>query len=305
MMNAEKVQELAIQLLNEDNVVIANAIRTQIKEYYATLSFKTIGQTRRQAGFSYLGSINSSAKIVKNATKNYDTYIVYLAPHTMSGHNTCAKASEGCISACLNTSGRVRIDTKNSIQRARLLRTLLFYGNREVYNKLLFAEIESAKKKAKKNGHKFSVRLNGTSDLSPKLFNVSGVNVLDKFKGVQFYDYTKVYNRMKSAGKNYHLTFSYSGDNMNEVVQALDNGYNVAVPFLVKPKGELPQDFLGHKVGDADKTDLRFLDELRIAGLRVKMTKDKSAVDYAVKQGFVIDPQNFDINKLKAAGKAA
>ncbi len=304
-MAVSKIKELARQLLTEENVVIANAIRTEIKSYLSTLEFSTMGRAKKQTGLSYLGSVNSSAKIVKNAKKNYDTYIVYLAPHTISGHNTCAKASEGCISACLNTSGRVKMDTEQKILTARLLKTLLFYGNREFYNQWLFAEIESANKKAENKGHKFSVRLNGTSDLSPKLFNVNGVNVLEAFKGVQFYDYTKVYNRLKTTSENYHLTFSYSGDNMNEVVQALDNGYNVAVPFLVKAKGELPQDFLGHKVGDADETDLRFLDELRIAGLRVKITKDKTAVDFAVEKGFVIDPNNFDIEKLKAADKAA
>jgi hypothetical protein len=143
--------------------------------------------------------------------------------------------------------------------------------------------------------------LNGTSDLSPKLFNVDKVNVLDKFKDVQFYDYTKVANRMPMAKGNYHLTFSYSGDNMNEVVQALDNGYNVAVPFLVNKSKALPNEFLGHEVGDADETDLRFLDTLRIAGLRVKITKDKSAVTTAVEKGFVIDPNNFDLQKVKAA----
>lgn len=295
------MKHLAKQLLTETNVAIQNALRAEIKAYFAGLTFETMGKAKRDTGLSYLGSVNSSAKIVKNAKKNYDTFIVYLAPHTMSGHNTCAKASEGCISACLNTSGRVKMDKEDKILTARLMKTLLFYGNREFYNQWLFTEIESAKNKAKKKGHKFSVRLNGTSDLSPKLFKLDGVTVLDHFKDVQFYDYTKVYNRMTMATGNYHLTFSYSGDNMNEVVQALDEGYNVAVPFLVKKNKALPTDFMGFKVGDADETDLRFLDELRIAGLRVKETKDKNNINTAVEKGFVIDPNNFDLKKLTAA----
>jgi hypothetical protein len=289
------MKTLAKQLLVETNTAKQIALRTAIKAIAKKLTFTTIGKAKRDTGLSYLGSVNSSAKIVKNIKKNYNTYIVYLAPHTISGHNTCAKASEGCISACLNTSGRVKMDTEQKILTARLLKTLLFYGNREFYNQWLFAEIESAKKSAEKKGHKFSVRLNGTSDLSPKLFNVDKVNVLDKFKTVQFYDYTKVANRMGTKNKNYHLTFSFSGDNMSEVVKALDNGHNVAVPFLVDKNKALPTEFLGHKVGDADETDLRFLDKLRIAGLRVKITKDRNAIKTAVDKGFVIDPNNFDL----------
>jgi len=295
------VKSLAKELLNTTNKAMQVALRNEIKDEFKNLEFKTIGGAKRQTSLSYLGSVNSSAKIVKNAKKNYDTYIVYLAPHTMSGHNTCAMASEGCIEACLNTSGRVKMDVDNNILTARLLKTLLFYGNREFYNQWLFAEIESHRIKAEKKGHKFSVRLNGTSDLSPKLFNVNGVNVLDKFSNTMFYDYTKIFNRMNMTSENYHLTFSFSGSNMNEVVQALDQGYNVAVPFLVGKNDALPNEFLGFDVSDADETDLRFLDTLRIAGLRVKTTKDRSAIQTAVDKGFVIDPNNFDIEKTKVA----
>lgn len=289
------MKDLAKRLLTETNVAMQIALRNEIKELAKGLTFTSMGKAKRDTGLSYLGSVNSSAKIVKNAKKNYDTYIVYLAPHTMSGHNTCAKASEGCIEACLNTSGRVKMDVDNNILTARLLKTLVFYGNREFYNQWLFAEIASAKKRAEKKGHNFSVRLNGTSDLSPKLFKVNGVNVLDTFKDTQFYDYTKVFNRMEMAKGNYHLTFSYSGDNMSEVEKALEMGYNVAVPFLVDKNKALPTEFLGHEVGDADETDLRFLDKLRIAGLRVKITKDKKAIQTAVDKGFVINPNNIDI----------
>jgi hypothetical protein len=145
------MKTLAKKLLTETNVAMQVALRNEIKEMAKGLTFTSMGKAKRDTGLSYLGSVNSSAKIVKNMKMNYSTYIVYLAPHTMSGHNTCAKASEGCISACLNTSGRVKMDTEQNIMTARLLKTLLFYGNREFYNKWLFAEIESAKNTASKN----------------------------------------------------------------------------------------------------------------------------------------------------------
>jgi len=295
--------ELAGQLLKETNELQKIALRKQIKDAYKGLVFENRSQASRVTEISYIGSVNSSAKMVKNMEMNYNSYIIYLAPHTMSGHNTCAKASEGCISACLNTSGRVIMDKKkDKILKARLLRTLLFYSNREFFNKWVFAEIESAKNIAKDKGHEFSVRLNGTSDLSAKLFNVDGVNVLDKFKTVQFYDYTKVFNRLKKETRaNYHLTFSYSGENITEVIQALDNGYNVAVPFKFDKEQGLPKEFLGYEVGDADETDLRFLDTLRIAGLKVKRVRDNKAVQNAIDKGFVIDVNTFDFEKYKVA----
>ena len=41
----------------------------------------------------------------------------------------------------------------------------------------------------------FSIRLNGTSDLSLLTFKLGGKNILEIFNDVQFYDYTKVANR--------------------------------------------------------------------------------------------------------------
>ena len=183
------------------------------------------------------------------------------------------------------------------------MKTWLFYANREFFSQWAFAEIESAAKKAKREGFNFSVRLNGTSDLSLELFKVGEKNVLEAFPTIQFYDYTKVYNRLDRMKKykNYHLTFSYSGENLNECLKAIAKGYNVAIPFLVRKNKSLPSEFLGFEVEDADKTDLRFLDTKRIAALRVKITKDKSAIEYAVKKGFVIDPENFELQLKNVA----
>ena len=214
----KNIKHIAKLFLATESEALKNALRVEAMNQMKGLEFETMGKAKKQIGLSYLGSINSSAKIVKNAKKNYDTYIVYLAPYNTSGHNTCAKASEGCVKACLNTSGRVKMDVENNILTARLIKTWLFYANREFYSKWVFAEIKSAKTRSASKGHKFSVRLNGTSDLSLETIKVDGTNVLEAFKGVQFYDYTKVFNRLERMKKydNYHLTFSYSGENMDE-----------------------------------------------------------------------------------------
>ncbi len=264
--------------------------REYVSEYYRGLTFKNRSQAKKLTGISYIGSVNSSSKIVKGEKFNYDTFIVYMSPFTSSGYNTCAKASEGCSSACLNESGRVRMDVHNNILSSRLWKTWLFYANREFFNAWLFAEIESANRLSLSKGRKFSVRLNGTTDLDISLFRSGGVNILDKFSDIQFYDYTKFFNRLVKykTNNNYHLTFSHSGENDDEVNEALKGGFNVAVTFYV-PKGrQLPTHYKGFGVLDGDITDLRFLDDKAIVGLRVKMINDKNKIAKAIDKGFIV-----------------
>ena len=45
-------------------------------------------------------------KTLKGMKQGYNTFILHLAPGSLSGHNTCPKATAGCLSACLNTAGR-------------------------------------------------------------------------------------------------------------------------------------------------------------------------------------------------------
>ena len=48
---------------------------------------------------------NTNAKTAKN---NFDTYILYLAPHKQNSLkiNICPKASKGCAASCLFSAGR-------------------------------------------------------------------------------------------------------------------------------------------------------------------------------------------------------
>lgn len=223
--------------------------------------------------FSYIGGINLTAKIAKGKSINMATYAVYFAPYNLSGKNVCAKATKECIMGCLNTSGRVKMDVKGTIVNARINRTIAFYEQREKFMTLLIAEISRFKKYAESKGMEFAVRLNGTSDLSPEIFKAFGQNILELFPDVQFYDYTKVLNRSRLVEKykNYHLTFSYTGENWNECEQALKQGINVAAIFDTKKGIALPKTFNGYNVLDGDLTDYRPADKKgRIVGLRWK-----------------------------------
>lgn len=230
----------------------------------------------KQHKLSYIGSTNSSAKIAKNGKKGVSTYIIYLAPSTQSGHNVCPKATKECIKACLSESGHNRIDTSGRINRARIAKTQLFFSSRVDFVDCVTKEIANAEKRALKAGYEFSVRLNGTSDLSPALFKGSdGLNLLQKYPHVQFYDYTKVLNRRRllETYPNYDLTFSYSGSNWGECEQALKDGMRVAVVFAGK---QLPNWYKGYEVVDGDVSDIRYWDNKScIVGLRFKKVRNK------------------------------
>lgn len=245
--------------------------------------------------FSYIGSANSSAKIAKGEKIGIDTFVVYLAPSDLSGNNVCPMATIECITGCLVSSGRVIMDKAGKIMRARLERTKAFYSDRAGFMAQLFKEITAAKNKADSRNHEFCVRLNGTSDLSPIIWRHDGKTLFELFPGVQFYDYTKVLNRIKLVREfnNYDLTFSYSGHNWDECLTALNTGIRVAVVFKVKKGKPLPATFRGFNVIDGDITDYRPADPSGcIVGLRFKKIKDKQAQEYVLNSPFVIDPIN-------------
>lgn len=237
--------------------------------------------TYEQFGFSYIGSINSSAKIQKGKKYGIDTYILYLAPSTLSGHNVCALATDECKIGCLNTSGRAKMPKLyDRIMGARIKKTQLFYSDRVTFMAQMVKEITMFRNRAKRKNRIFSVRINGTSDLSPEIFKHNGKNLLELFPDVTFYDYTKIPNRYLLTEKysNYKITFSYTGSNWIPAEEILTRGANVAVIFDVIKGHALPEYFNGYRVVDGDITDYRPLDEEGvIIGLRWKNIKDRVA----------------------------
>lgn len=229
-------------------------------------------QAKKVTGISYLGGIGISSKIVKGEKYNEMTYILYLAPAKMSGYETCPFRTQECTDACLNESGHNKMG-KDYINNARISRTKLFFEQRNFFMSWLVDEIKAAQNKAFKKGYSFSVRLNGTSDLSMESFKLDGKNILEIFPNVMFYDYTKVPNRIKLLKyQNYDLTFSYSGENKKECLEMLSMGIKVAVVFGT----ELPKTFWGYTVIDGDKYDMRYKDKGGvIIGLKFKKVRKK------------------------------
>ena len=239
------------------------------------LSYKNATQAKRETGLSYIGAVNSSAKILKNEKYNELTYIIYLAPANLSGYEVCPMRTEECTKACLFGSGQVIMDKTNRIVNSRINKTQMFFEDREYFMSWVVDEINKAKKKAEKKNMKFSIRINGTSDIDPTLFKLNGKTLFEIFPDVQFYDYTKVAKRFRLLEKysNYDLTYSFSGRNWNECQEILDNNRGrVAVVF----EKSLPETYKGYKVVDGDAYDMRYVDDQGvIVGLKFKRVKNK------------------------------
>ena len=214
-------------------------------------------------------------KIMKGEKKGYLTFILHLAPYDLSGYQVCPKATIGCIAGCLNLAGRGGMFKKgentNVIQQARIRKTKMFFENRIEFMDELSKDIQRGINYAEKKGLIPVFRLNGTSDIAWEKIRIGQYrNIMEMFPNVQFYDYTKVLNR-KSLSSNYHLTFSAADGNDNDVLKAIQQGYNIAVVFGIKKTVAMPNNYLNLPVINGDESDLRFLDSKNvIVGLYAK-----------------------------------
>jgi hypothetical protein len=221
-------------------------------------------------------------KLVKGQKQGYLSFVLHLAPSTLSGYNTCPMASVGCAAACLNTAGRGGIfkkgESTNNIQKARIRRTVMFFENRAEFMVTLVKEIRAGIRMAQKQGLTPVFRLNGTSDIRWETVELTfeGItyrNIIEFFGNVTFYDYTKLPNR-RNLPANYHVTFSRSESNEASIPADM----NVAVVF-----NKLPATYLGRPVINGDETDLRFLDPKGVVvGLKAKGKAKKDNSGFTV-----------------------
>jgi hypothetical protein len=221
-------------------------------------------------------SVDADAKTSKGIQKGYLTGILYLSPSNLfTDVNLCPFASEACRSACLFTAGRGQF---YSTTRARVVKTLAFLSDPDRFVQSIKKSIESLTKKAKKLQLIPVVRLNGTSDINWSRFNLKDdlehIDIFEYFRNVQFYDYTKRPRlAVKNDHRNYHITFSDSGDNQEHIDSQL-NHTNIATVFAGK---QLPATYQGKQVINGDESDLRFLDPMGvIVGLLAKGKAKKS-----------------------------
>ena len=253
----------------------------------------TYKKALNRIGVSYVGNVAHSAKTSLSYKKGTMTYCIYLAPYTMAGVvngrqiNVCPN-SRWCRDNCLNGSGHNRSDILargtggSHINQARVKKTRMFYEDRDLFMKTIICEIKRWQRRADLMNYEFSIRLNGTSDLSPEAFKIGGKNILELFPNVQFYDYTKVHGRIELLGKysNYDLTFSYNGHNWATCRKFIERGGNVAVVFASEKK--LPRTYRGIPVVDGNEDDMRYKDH---KGVVIGLHYHRTANDYTTQDG--------------------
>lgn len=228
-----------------------------------------------------------NTKTLKGQRLGYMTFILHLAPADTAGvGNVCPKSTPGCRASCLNLSGHggmLRNGT-NRVQQARQRKTRYFFQDRPAFMADLAADIAKAVKYAEQRGFIPVFRLNGTSDIAWEKYKFNdGLNILQRFPTVQFYDYTKIPLRKIQDSANYHLTFSCAEDNEQDVIRAMAAGMNVAVVF-----DTVPETYYNIPVLNGDEHDLRFLDpDNSLIGLKVKGWRAR-----ADQTGFVIRIHN-------------
>lgn len=233
---------------------------------------------------SLLG-FDTNSKTVKGQTLGFYTGILYLAPSDISGFNVCPMAKLAhCENPCLYSAGRGAF---SNIQNARINKTKYFFNDRQNFMLNLVLDIEKGIRQAKKQDLTLLIRLNGTSDIKWEnvYFDYDGkqTNIFDLFPNVQFYDYTKIPNRI-DLPKNYDLTYSYSGvvEFQPYVKKAIDNKMRIATVF--RTVDHIPTEFLGLPVVSGDNSDIRHLDKPN--SIVALYAKGKAKKDTS---GFVVD----------------
>ena len=182
--------------------------------------------------------------------------------------NVCPRASAGCESACLNSSGRGAFD---SVQRARQIRHAFVLQHARHAGVLMGSEIRRAV--ARHGAGNVTFRFNVVSDYRVEFVMPGALAALQR-AGVRVYDYTAYSPADREPVHGYALTYSakepeYTPD--ASLVEILAAGGNVAMPFAVRKGDALPESWHGFRVIDGDVSDDR-TDDPRgvVVGLRPK-----------------------------------
>ena len=231
-----------------------------------------------------------SAKAIKAEKYGWLNAINYMAPHSTGGAgNLCPDSSAGCRALCLGMySGQASMvsdleNGTNPTRESRIAKAQFFMNDRQGFMAEMANHVRAMVRKAEREGKILCVRPNGSTDIPfEHIPTDNGQPLPQRFPELQFVDYTKSMRRILDPKRpaNYHLTFSLSETNKAEAEQVLAAGFNVAVVF---GHGQ-PATFMGHRVIDGTKHDLRHLDPSPvIVGLDPKGSKAKNDTS-----GFVV-----------------
>ncbi len=232
------------------------------------------------------------AKSNKSDTE-YRSFGLSLAPHKISGYNTCKDATT-CADTCLDSTGRRAVFER--IHIGKIARTIAFFKHRRWFLNRLETELENKCKHGVKTGYIPCFRLNMFSDLPWEQFIDTEYYYRYQCSRAYFYDYTKCLERAGLQERNYWVTASRSETNNAGILDCLSRGINCAIVFgstRGKQHVTLPGSWNGFQVIDGDKTDLRFLDPRgrkhgRVVGLTLKAATTREYYN-ALESGFAVD----------------
>jgi hypothetical protein len=242
--------------------------RQKLRE--AKTAFRDFARSRGLKAKTPPAMMGGNMKTEKSSGEGVLTTGLNLAPHATSGlhgFDVCPNASSDCRKNCLGTEAGGNRQYPDAALSSKVLRTHFVAAHPEHAARIIDHEISLHKKKAQKAGMIPGVRMNVTSDISwehhaPQLF--------ERHKDVQFYDYTKLHNRVlrslapKKEGShfnsmghpsNYHLTLSHTGSSHGEsndkaASEVLKRGGVVAMVFQRgKKSGGLPSHVVDHATG--------------------------------------------------------
>lgn len=236
-----------------------NIMKEVITTYMAQLSLDECKEYALKSGLT-----TRNSKLRKG--ENYNVGLELL-PDGLSGVNLCVGAG-ACKLSCIAFTGTGNILTYKRLYeggmpnalKAKCKRTKLFLEDREFFMDVLDIELGASKRYADLKGATMAVRLNTTSD-------VDWTEFMESHPNIQFYSYTKVFNR--KALPNHHVTYSASEKTSVATIKKLvAKGNNVAMIFH-----KVPHEWNGIPVIDGDKTDNRYEDASGvIVGLKYKRT---------------------------------
>jgi len=239
-----------------------------------------------------LGKGDANPKTAKNLVK---TYGLSLFPEKGIGFGNVCPHAKTCQTSCLAHQGQ---GFQSSVKRARIAKTVLWHLAREWFLSKLNRELYFARKH---NTDTVGVRLNMFSDVSWESYGI-----IDKNPGLVFYDYSKSPKRHGWIRENYHVTFSFDGQNLESALNVLNAGNNVSVVFYDRSPGAkcgkaahrqiLPSWWQGFPVIDGGLTDWRPDDPSPcIVGLRLLSASWRSR-EFAISSGFAIENSENQIN---------
>jgi hypothetical protein len=277
----------------------AELFRTMPKSYFESIELLTFSGHKIEVSNKYMQG-------------RYKSAIVYLLQGNLSGKEICPNRTQSCSDGCLGThSGQAEIvkhgNITNGVQLARLAKTIMLELHKDLFLEKLYKELTKLNGKAIAENVGLGFRFNGTSDLNFHKFVIPslGVNFMEHFSGVKFYDYTK--NAFKATQyakgllpKNYDVVYSYTPENHDTAESMLKLGVNVATAFATKKQVDLDnKTFLGAELVSGDAHDLRFVEynEENKKGVIISLT----AKGYGFKKdtsGFFVRPSLLEENTL-------